>query len=150
MRTCRSRGFTIAEITCTLSLLAIFSLVAGRVFFGVTTMVRQTEAAESRISAYESATAQLRRDAWSASRIEVPDAAHARLTGPGGKTITWAIGPAGAMVRSDGAGRPGTWSGAAPNLRFEAAPASLGLADLGADAAAAQFPSQVILGGGGR
>lgn len=149
MTTRRARGFTLSELIFTLMLLSVFSVIASRLFANIVTVFHQTTIAQSRISAYESAVALLRKDVWSASRIEVSDPTHARLSCPDGRSISWALEPTGQILRAENSGLATRWNASAQTLLFKKEPAALVLTDPAADPTlSTRFTSQVILGGG--
>ncbi len=82
-----------------LAIMGVASLLATRLFTGSMRVIRTAPVAQDHFSAVDRLTASLRRDVWSASAIESPDAHSLLLTEPEHATVRWQFEPSG-VVRS--------------------------------------------------
>jgi hypothetical protein len=83
-----------------LLLLAAFSAAFTQVFRAAVGASRQGGDAATMNARFDAALAQLRRDAWGASRFEVTDPRTVRIERPGQLAVTWNVSEAGAFVRT--------------------------------------------------
>jgi len=96
------RGFTLPELLVSLSLLAVFGLVAGRVFSSSMKTVYHSNQSHATLSQFDNSLSQLRRDVWDAQKVQAADSSHLQLTDGDGGSILWSVGAEGAVTREAG------------------------------------------------
>jgi prepilin-type N-terminal cleavage/methylation domain-containing protein len=88
----RSRAFTLFELLVTLILLGAFSMVASKVFRLTIRTLEGAPAVQDQAVALDGMVETLRRDVWSAAKIERADATSLRLT-VGRSEVRWHFEP---------------------------------------------------------
>lgn len=98
------RGVMLLEMLITIGLLAIFLVLAGKLFATTLRLTHAWSAAAREVAAYESCVAALRRDVWGAVDVTAPAGGGGmRITRGEGTPITWSAEQDGALVRQEGA-----------------------------------------------
>ncbi|MDQ3440400.1 MAG: hypothetical protein M3478_08645 [Planctomycetota bacterium] len=95
----RRRGVMLLEMLITIGVIAIFLVVAGKLF---TTTLRLTHASQSAakdIAIFESCVAALRRDVWGAAEMTAPAEGGVLIKRGDGASVTWSAEGDGALVR---------------------------------------------------
>jgi type II secretory pathway component PulJ len=110
------RGFVLVNVIIVIGLLGAFAVVATHVF---RLAIRTSSAAavdQDERTRLEQALGVLRRDAWEAKALEIPEMSKAVLAGAGKRPIVWTTQKDGAVVRTVDA-EERRWKGL--NLSFE-------------------------------
>lgn len=102
-RPARRRGVMLLEMLITIGLIAIFIVMAGKLFTTTLRLTRTSNDAASDVSAYESSVAALRRDAWGAAEVTaLPKGGGIRVARSDATAVTWSTDDEGALVRQEG------------------------------------------------
>lgn len=120
MNTPRRHGFTLIELLATLTILAVFSLLATRMTIAAYNLTVSTTRTTASLNQLDSALGQLRRDVWNAQRLAVADPRHLVLQPPGADPITWSLTDS-TTLRRDAGNSPRTWTNLPPEISFELA-----------------------------
>jgi hypothetical protein len=91
---------TLPEVMTALVLLAAFAAFGTQVLRATIRASRQGSDAATMQSRFDGVLAQLRRDAWGASRFEAADARTVRIDRAGRPAVTWNVSDEGALVRT--------------------------------------------------
>src|SRR5688572_25197215 len=94
----RISGFIFIEMLVILGLMAVAGLVSARLFSASMRSISAARAAEDRQAAIDNMSAALRRDAWTATNVQVPDARTIDIATTDGN-VRWRF-EAGAALRS--------------------------------------------------
>jgi type II secretory pathway pseudopilin PulG len=132
-----TRGFTLLEMTIIVALLAVFSLMASRLFMSTVKTATQASETESAMSRFDLILDQLRRDVWNAQSMTVTGDRALTIENQQ-TTITWASPRgAGALVRTvataSGDKNEYRFKNVAPDVTFSAEGASVIVAVTEAD-----------------
>jgi prepilin-type N-terminal cleavage/methylation domain-containing protein len=87
----RRRAFTIMEMLSAMILLSALALVATKLFTSTILLTTKFANARDTMVSTDAALAVLRGDAWSARKIETPDANTAKLTLDNDRVVLWTI-----------------------------------------------------------
>ena len=93
------RGVMLIEMLITIGLVAIFLVVAGKLFSTTLRLTHSSQSAASNVAAFESCVAALRRDAWGAAETVLMPGVGVRITLGDGAVISWSADDDGALVR---------------------------------------------------
>ena len=130
------RAFTLMEMLVVIVLLGVFGLVASRLTTASARSLRDTPRATDAANRLDATLRAIRRDAWSARRLDAAgDGAALSVVRPDGTTVEWRVTAGGDFARSDDTAHylsdepPTTWpGGAARSPRFVPDPAGVTLA----------------------
>ena len=120
------RGFLLIELLFTIGLIAVFAAVAFPVArWSIRALTDPSPTAAARL---DNAVDALRHDVWQATTLAAPSPHELALAGPGGRSVTWHVGPGGVMRRmerppsapagrspNDSPARPAKWPGVFPD-----------------------------------
>ena len=96
-------GFSLLEMLITIGLVAIFIVLAGKLFTTTLRLTRTSNDAARTVSAYEASVAALRRDAWGATEVTaLPEGGGVRVARGDAEAVTWSSDGEGALVRREG------------------------------------------------
>jgi type II secretory pathway pseudopilin PulG len=85
----RLRGFSLVDTLFAVSLLGVFTLLAARLLFANSGIVRATLDSDSNTARFDRAVAQLRADVQSSASIEMPQPGDLQIHEPGEKIVEW-------------------------------------------------------------
>jgi prepilin-type N-terminal cleavage/methylation domain-containing protein len=85
-------AFTLIEMLFVVALLSVAMLLQVRVFRATMRVITDTPAVTNMQAGIENMTASLRRDVWSATKIDTPDPSTVILTLSNGTTARWQLG----------------------------------------------------------
>jgi prepilin-type N-terminal cleavage/methylation domain-containing protein len=115
----RRRGFTLTELIVVIGLVAFAGLVSVRIFRATLHVWKESASEQAAQSRFDQAVGQLRRDLWSATSIDSPDASALEIRTPGG-IVHWKADQSAGLSRSGDRPADGRhWSGLG-KLSFEA------------------------------
>jgi len=84
-----NRAFTVTEMLFVLMLFSIAGVLAMRLFSTSMKVIRTAPASQDRMAAIDRATASLRQDVWSATKIDLPDSHTLVLSAPDQTQVRW-------------------------------------------------------------
>jgi len=150
-RSAARRGVMLLEMLIAIGMLAIFLVLAGKLFSTTLRLTHASHTATKDVALFESCVAALRRDAWSAAEMTALPHGGVRIR-PGGRagaTIDWSADNDGALVRrTEGTTVPNArrWPGMGTTLTLQPDGAGGLLVRAGDDEV--RLVSQVVLAGG--
>ena len=96
----RRRGVTLFDMIVAIGLISIFSVVAVKLIVTSMRVSNASVRSEDLGSSFDSAVGQLRRDVWSATGLQSPDAKNLHISRDGEPAVSWTIADDGTMTRA--------------------------------------------------
>ena len=87
----RRRGFILLEVLVVLMLMGVVLLASGRLFETTIRVGHAAATAQDDAVSLDAAVAALRRDVWSATKLDTANARDATMTLPGDRSVAWTI-----------------------------------------------------------
>ncbi len=118
----KRRGYMLMELVVYVALLAMFTLIASKLFITCMRLAQDTRKTQDAIWRFDGAIRQLRQDVWSSNHIKSQNKESVLLEQPNGPAIHWYVDEDKTLVRrveKEPAPLPQRWPGGKETITFD-------------------------------